>query len=528
MIDIRNPGVRGFQIYSSSIFLIGQFSILAASLSLTGGKLVYTLDDPYIHLAVAESITKGGYGINPGEYASPSSSILYPFLLAIALLSGFSEASPFVLSVIFSFMATWMLSGFIGKMAGFDSGRISPFLFLSLGPAIILSVNTLALPMTGMEHSIHVFGTVLALTGLYDLAMSGGKRAGLWAAVIGTVICGTIRFEGLALAVAMCGALFALGFRIQSVLTGLCIAAILFAYAAFMTSVGLPLFPSSVMTKSNIAAQAGDGNAIGLLKGVLSNVSGSLNNRWGVLMALASTAFIMVLLSPSGAGKGVRVFLIVSVLTLSAHVFAGRYGWFGRYEVYAVTVMLLGCFLVAGVMLRNRAAWQMSPIAVLILGAPYLSNMLQTPAASLNIYQQQFQMHRFVQEYFPARVAVNDLGYVAFRNTGYVLDLWGLGSEEARRVSRDNQWTAELLGEITRRHDISYAMIYDTWFRDVPSEWCRIGNLVTSQVTSASDTVAFYLIDAGEEQRMREALEAFSAGLPAGARIELFDCEGSP
>src|SRR5579872_6646054 len=54
-----------------------------ASISLCGGRLVFSLDDPYIHLAVADHILSGGYGVNADEFSSPSSSILWPYLLAL-------------------------------------------------------------------------------------------------------------------------------------------------------------------------------------------------------------------------------------------------------------------------------------------------------------------------------------------------------------------------------------------------------------------------------------------------------------
>ena len=49
---------------------------------LNSGLLVYTLDDPYIHLALAENIKQGHYGINISEFSAPSSSPLWPFILA--------------------------------------------------------------------------------------------------------------------------------------------------------------------------------------------------------------------------------------------------------------------------------------------------------------------------------------------------------------------------------------------------------------------------------------------------------------
>ena len=49
---------------------------VVALLRLNNGHLVYTLDDPYIHLALAENIIHGHYGVNAGEFSAPSSSIL--------------------------------------------------------------------------------------------------------------------------------------------------------------------------------------------------------------------------------------------------------------------------------------------------------------------------------------------------------------------------------------------------------------------------------------------------------------------
>ena len=44
----------------------------------------YTLDDPYIHMALAENLARGHFGVNLGEVSNPSSSILWPWLLATA------------------------------------------------------------------------------------------------------------------------------------------------------------------------------------------------------------------------------------------------------------------------------------------------------------------------------------------------------------------------------------------------------------------------------------------------------------
>ena len=43
------------------LYLLLSAGLLLAALRATEGVLNYTLDDPYIHLAVAESVLRGGY-----------------------------------------------------------------------------------------------------------------------------------------------------------------------------------------------------------------------------------------------------------------------------------------------------------------------------------------------------------------------------------------------------------------------------------------------------------------------------------
>lgn len=70
-------------------------AIFAFILVETKGHFTYTLDDPYIHLALAKNIWLGHYGINPGEMSSPSSSLLWPFVLApFAAIPAFFEWVP--------------------------------------------------------------------------------------------------------------------------------------------------------------------------------------------------------------------------------------------------------------------------------------------------------------------------------------------------------------------------------------------------------------------------------------------------
>ena len=78
---------------------IGVFSEIIAILLLNKGHLVYTLDDPYIHLALAENIINGHYGVNTSEFSAPASSILWPFIIAPFSAFGYGEYFPLLLNI---------------------------------------------------------------------------------------------------------------------------------------------------------------------------------------------------------------------------------------------------------------------------------------------------------------------------------------------------------------------------------------------------------------------------------------------
>jgi hypothetical protein len=52
------------------VWALGFAILVGISLWLSEGHIIYTLDDPYIHLAVAENIAKGGYGVTSYPQAS--------------------------------------------------------------------------------------------------------------------------------------------------------------------------------------------------------------------------------------------------------------------------------------------------------------------------------------------------------------------------------------------------------------------------------------------------------------------------
>lgn len=506
---VRVQGVR-FQLATLALWALGFGALLLATLAQSGGTLVYTLDDPYIHLALAEQILHGGYGINPGEFASPSSSILYPLLLVPLLALGLGTWAPLILSALAQGALVWLLAGLLAPL-------VRGVLGLVAGAALILAVNGFALPLTGMEHPLHALASVAVVIGLARAA----KRAPPRWLVAALVLAVAVRFEGLALALAALILLAVLGQGRRALTGALALATLLAAYGAAMVAMGLPLLPSSVMVKSLASAAAVEADWRDTLVQLVANVIRALGQRWGLIHAAAALGFGALAL---WGARSVRPVAALGLAVLAAHLLVGRYGWFGRYEVYATAVMLA----VALRALRRATPRPWHPaaltLALALLGAPYLATIAQTPGAARAVWQQHAQMHRFSAQFYPRPVAVNDLGYVAWDNPANVLDLWGLGSETARRVIQQQGRSVETLRALTGDR-AAYAMIYDVAFAGaVPPEWCRVARLHTSRGVAASDEVSFYLIDRGDEAAIRGALAAFAPGLPPGATLSENDC----
>jgi hypothetical protein len=67
----------------------------------TDGHLIYSLDDAYIHMAVAKNLARSGvWGCTPYHFSSSSSSLLWTLTLGIAnRLAGVRDATPLIFNV---------------------------------------------------------------------------------------------------------------------------------------------------------------------------------------------------------------------------------------------------------------------------------------------------------------------------------------------------------------------------------------------------------------------------------------------
>jgi hypothetical protein len=502
--------------------------LAVAILWLNDGTFLYSLDDPYIHLALAENLASGHYGINSSEPSSPSSSILYPLLLVPGVLAGVEHLLPLALNLAALLATVWLMQCFARRAVASSLPVAGPRLTFVIF-TLVLCLNLVGLAFTGLSHSLHVLVSLAVLFGLVIVFEEG--RFPWWLAAA-LVVGPLLRYEGLAISVSA-AIVLAFGGRWRPAAASMLVLALLLAaHGAFLLHQGLPVLPSSVMVKSPVAWSLGDAEAQPLRLTVLANLQSGLTSGRGLLLAILTwlVAFAAVRARPFRWRNIESVIASFVVLAVVAHFLAGRFGWLARYEIYVVSTVVMALFYVwRRLLVRLLTAPSRRPVLALLavivaLGWPYLRVTALTPIASNEIYLQQWQMHRFAVEFLRAPVAVNDLGLVSYLNPHYVLDVFGLGLDQIRQVNYSGIGRTETIDRLVHEHDVRVAMLYAHWFPDVlPKSWRPVAklDLVHSAYIVDSGTVTFFATAPEAVRELRVLASRFAATLPPGARLEL-------
>lgn len=495
-------------------FIVLFVTMLFQVLSRTGGFLVYSLDDPYIHIAMAERLLSGHYGINAGEVTSPSSSVIWPFLLLPTAGTAVGLGMPLVLNVVFATASAYVLGLFAAQIELPASWRYACATRLMIAALLVFSTNLVGLAFTGLEHNLQVMIAVVVAWSL--LVHARGGDLSLWVLAL-AALGPAVRYEMFAITAAVCLVL-AMDWRWREMLAvGAGSLVLPVALATFLVANGNFPLPNSVIAKLGSGSAVGSGGIIQALLGGSGALAAYFQNSFGAKVAMIGCIAIAGWGVSRSTGRDRAVFT-AGVLVGVLHMTAGQFGWFFRYELYALAF----CGMIAIRAISVRAP--LVPVLGLMATAwCYLPALVMTPGGAANIYEQQYQMHRFVSEHYPKPFAVLDIGWVSVgrKQNGYVVDLLGLASNEAVR-QRDK--SAEWLDDVTRRHDAGLAMIYVEAFKRVPHSWTKVGRLelASQRMTASYSSVNIYATGVGDKDDIMSRLAAFKPKLPAGVHLEIY------
>jgi hypothetical protein len=500
------------------IFLCIVLGFLAASIYTNHGHVIYALDDPYIHLALAEHIWQGEYGINSGEFSAPSSSILWPLLLVPFVPLGLDAYAPLLWNLFASVGTAVCLALIVQRAVTPELAERHRWLLTAAVVLFLLSTNAIGLIFSGMEHSLQVLLSLMVVLGLIDEHETGQVR---WYLLLGVILGPLVRYENLALTVPAVAYLLLRMHRASALVSGATVGVILMGFGAWLLAHDLFVVPTSILAKATPQLDAPPAMML------IDNIMALLDVRESIFLLLALLIAAPIALTFKRPDWRLASWLCIAI---SLHLLVGKYGWFSRYEIYIVVTAAAGlCYLLREPL---RHVLQTKPVPLIVftfvlgLAVLFPGYILLTPqvvTATNNIYQQHYHVHRFLDEYYPYPVAVQDLGWPAYRNEQYVLDLGGLaslpminayreqyGEDWLEPLTRDNQTELLLLYEVTPRHFIS-------------EEWERVAELTLSRkkVTPFDETVVFYATNAATAEMLRPRLQSFQATLEPEIQFEI-------
>lgn len=495
-----------------AVFVLAAAVLVASSLRSSGGRVVYALDDAYIHMAMARNLAEHGvFGVTRHGFTSSSSSPLWTLLLAgVFALAGTRDWLPLVLNV----AAGTLLLLVAGRLLSAYGVASRPRL-LALAAVVFLTPMA-PLVMVGQEHLLHAALT-LAFVGLL---LAGGPPAAL---VPVAALLPAARYEGLFLVFLGCLMLAARRRFGLALAVGAASLVAPVAYGIVSVAHGWYPLPNPVVLKGALGEPLSGWRRLALVP---------LLGGWGELvrtphlLALVASAAVVLGFRWRSTSPRESTLLLLFVGTTLLHLQYAKTGWFYRYEAYLVAfgIVALAAAL-HGIAERGargaRLSVVLSAATALVCAVRGVRAHVETPGAVGNIYEQQIQMGRFLARFYAgAAVAANDIGAVCYLADVRVLDLWGLASREIAEAKLSGGYTTAFIADTARAQGVQVAVIYERWLEaagGVPPGWTRAGRWrVARNVVLGDRTVAFYAVEPAEAGPLADHLRAFAPELPAG------------
>jgi hypothetical protein len=507
-----------------ALFLVSLAAALRAGMRGTGGHLIYSLDDAYIHMAVAKNLaTRGVWGCTPFHFSSSSSSPLWTLVLGIAYRAfGVHDAAPLVVNAGLVLATLVVADRYLARFGASPPLRAAALL------GLVVAFPMAAMVLMGMEHILHLLLTLWFAGAAVEALMSGpddpraGRRRTLTLCILAALL-GAARYEGFFLIALAC-----LGFvlRRQALRCGAVGVAALVPAAAFgVVSVanGAFFLPNSLILK---AAGERASALSALFKPWRSEELEFLRNDRAlpVLLALGTLGVLWAWHRRRDAWRPHVLFPLFLVGMIVAHghyVFSPMY-WVYRYDAYLVgfgvfvaAVMVADLPTGGGLLRRSVPALLMVPLVAVVASVREGLTAAAEIAGMRNTYLEQYQTALFIRTYHPDEaVIVNDLGAVTYYTQSRILDLAALGDVEPLQIMRrTGGYTSRDVVAWTAKYRPTMAVISMGWSWVaplIPREWIKVGEV---EVPPKRERVGFYAVDPREAWVLRSSMATHFAPL---------------
>lgn len=502
---------------------------------------MYPVDDVFIHMQMAKNLAlHGSWGINANEFGSASSSLLYTVLLATAFkIFSVSVYLPFMINCLAGVGLITVVCNWLARQG------LSTLQFLLVMAALVFFVPLPIVIVSGMEHTLQCLFSFLLLfhsAGWMEEGNASSGKKPSWPLPLYAMLLTATRYEGLFLVAAVCLVMLFRKKFLPAFVIGSASLLPLLAFGILSLSKGSYFLPNSVLVKSQEVPLFGGGIAhffdtlfIEKLTFFKPGITLAATQR----LLLILPAVFLLFASKWKLRPGYAFVLIALTICTFLHLALASTGKFYRYEAYLVLCACLSvftCVFKFGSSVFGSYRSPLTWIACLLFFFLFLPLVLRSTAAytkatraCINIYEQQYQMGRFLKEHYPASVvAANDIGAISFYTSDTIADLWGLANIEVTKSRREKYWTPSFLDQFSRRRGAKMAMIYDSWFDPaLGSKWQKLASWqIRDNVVCGDDTVSFYALDSASAPEIMASLRSFASSLPPTVTVHYFGADG--
>lgn len=524
---------------SLTVFLASLAAALRTALWGTDGRLVYALDDAYIHMAVAKNLARHGiWGCTPFHFSSSSSSLLWTLGLGAAYRAvGVYDWIPLVLNVAFA-IGTLLVAHV--ALSGFGA---PPLLRASALLGIVVAFPLAGMVLMGMEHILHVLLTI-AFAAAAVLALTSGeesprlsRRRTLALCVVGALL-GASRYEGFFLIGLVCLAFLIRGQLRRAVSVGAASLLPVTAFGVISVANGSYFLPNPLMVKA-----VGEASMLSaLFKPFGSEDLAFLQNdrAMPILLALGVVGALAHGLARRGVWRPPLLFplLLAAMILVHGHLVFSPLYWAYRYDAYLVAFGIFAA-AVALVELPAPRALPRGTLPALLVASlvPAVADVREgiVPDAEIEemrgTYLEQYQTAQLIRSYYPgAAVIVNDLGAVTYYTQARILDLVGLGDLEPLVIMRNAAYTSREVTAWTAPYHPKIAVVSLGWGVAVPlipPEWVRVAVV---EMPPHGHRVGFFAVDHEESWTLRACVAQHFGPLSRthGHRVKLLRAQEVP
>lgn len=529
MNKFRSPGVIALGLL---VLFIPVSFIVWKVLSYTHGIFMYPYDDTFIHLKIADNLTRGSWGINENEFASASSSILYTLILALSRIFSNGVMIPFVVNSFAGVAIVFALHLWLKKHHVNFVGQafiIALAVFFTPLPLLIVS---------GMEHTLQCLFSFLFIFYFSDwLGQTKDLRKEKlpFNILLFAVLATTIRYEGLFLVAIACCLLLIHKKVFQAFVLGFIAILPLAVYGFISVSKGSYFLPNSVLVKSGSFAYGGPLRFVyeiffDKLWYARNGMAATATQRLTIAIPLLYFFFRKYL---STSYFFVLVFLFfAAVFQLS---FAST-GYLYRYEAYlffSFIIIVPVLFYKYGRYILSDLTTTFSKIAALALAfflffplvIRSITALDKAGQGCINIYDQQYQMAKFTKQFYnQSNIALNDIGAISYYTKANIVDLWGLANIEVTKSKKQHFWTPDFLDSLCKAKKVELAIVYDSWFNDsLTRRWNKAATWqIQNNVICGDSIISFYSLNALQKDSLQQQLKAYETQLPPSVVVKYY------